>query len=188
MKRFGKIIWLVGLVLLLGTSVSAAELKTGFMDYSWGESIAKFSELTKLSSRQDVTYYSNPAESYTIDDIAVNDAVFGFYKGQFFAVYIGIDAPETYDAIKSYMQSKYGLPDTKISTRDHVTTMKWKHGEVAIKLKSSEIDHKMKLAFYYTPLSGELNRQQLEATDESSYRFFPIDKNKRPRMIPFLEF
>ncbi len=87
-----------------------------------------------------------------------------------------------------HMKNKYGLPDTKISAKDYLTTYKWKYQDVSIKLKTGQIDGKMKLAFYYRPLSGDIKKEQLDATSETSYRFFPIDKNKTPKLVPFLEF
>jgi hypothetical protein len=175
-------------ILILGTVSMAADLRDGFMAYQWGEDISRYDELTELHTKGDFTYYSHPGESYSIDDISINDVVFGFYKDQLFAVYVGIDSFETYDKINMHMKNKYGLPDTKISAKDYLTTYKWKYQDVSIKLKTGQIDGKMKLAFYYRPLSGDIKKEQLDATSETSYRFFPIDKNKTPKLVPFLEF
>lgn len=188
MRKSHIVIFTVSFILFLGTLSVAAELQDGFMGYKWGESISRYYGLNELYSRGDVTYYSNPSESYTIDDISINDAIFGFYKGKLFAVYIGIDTLETYDKIMLHMKLKYGLPDTKISDRDHLATIKWKYQEITIKLKTDTIKGKMKLAFYYGPLSRDLKKNQLDEMSERSFQFFPIDKHKKPKMIPFLEF
>ncbi len=188
MRQFIKAGFITFFILLLGTVCIAANLQDGFMAYQWGEDISRYDELTPLHTRGDFTYYSHPGESYSIDDISINNVVFGFYKDQLFAVYVGIDSFETYDKINLHMKNKYGIPDTKISTKDYLTTYKWKYQDVSIKLKTGQIDGKMKLAFYYRPLSGDINKEQLDATSETSYKFFPIDKNKTPKLVPFLEF
>lgn len=188
MKKFPLAVLIASFILYLCNVSGAAELQDGFMQYKWGESISQYDELIRLHSKQDVTYYSSPGETYTLDDIRIDDIIFGFYQGNLFAVYIGIKSPEVYDKIMIHMKSKYGLPDLKTTAKDNLTTYKWKYQDVTIKLKTDDIGYKMKLAFYYDPLARNLKKDQLDDLSETSFRFFPIDKNKQPKMIPFLEF
>ena len=187
MKKYHISFIAVSFILLLGAISVAAELQDGFMNYKWGGNISQYENLTKLYTKGNVTYYTNPDESYTIDNISINDIIFGFYKDSLFAVYIGIDTLEIYDKIKMHMKSKYGLPDYKTSGQDRLT-LKWKYNSITIKQKINKTQGKMKLAFYYGPLSKELNKSQLEEIDNTSFRFFPIDKNKKPEKFPFLQF
>lgn len=188
MKKYIGEITILTAILSFWGNVVAADLRNGFMGYKWGGDISLYSELHELKTKGDVTYYSNPGESYRIDDIQIGDAVLGFYRGNLFAAYIGIDAPETYDRILSNMKLKYGLPDTKTSAKEHVTTIKWKYQGISIKLKTNDVEGRMKLAFYYNKLTRDFKKSQLEQMSETSFRFFPIDKHKTPRLIPFLEF
>ena len=55
-------------------------------------------------------------------------------------------------------------------------------------MKIDELKGKMKLAFYYSALSHDLNKNQLDEINEKSFRFFPIDKDKKPEKIKFLVF
>lgn len=187
MRKYHVAVFTVFSLLFFGTFSLAAELQDGFMEYKWGGSINHYDELTKLYNKGDVTYYSNPGESYILDDISINDVIFGFYKEKLFAVYIGIDTLELYDKISQHMHLKYGLPDTK-TVGSAQMTLKWKSQDITIKLKINEMRGKMKLAFYHGPLSRELKKGQLDEINETSFRFFPIDKDKKPKMIPFLEF
>ena len=146
MRKYQIAILTISFSLFLGTLSAAADLQNGFMQYKWGDNISQYQELTELYAKKNVIYYSNPGESYTIDDISIDDVIFGFYKDSLFAVYISINALETYDRIKLHMKLKYGLPDTKTSTKDHLTTYKWKYKGVTIKLKTDAIEEKMKAA------------------------------------------
>lgn len=188
MRKYQVVILSVFFILSMGTLAIAAELQDGFMDYKWGESLFKYPQLKGLYTKGDITYYSNPGESYTIDEITVDNVVYGFYQGSLFAVYIGVDAPETYDRILLHLKLKYGFPETKTSARDYLTTIKWKYKDVTIKLKTDELGGKMKLALYYRPLVADLKSGQVDEINEKSYRFFPIDKAKTPRLVPLLEF
>lgn len=188
MRKYFIAVFTVAFSLLLGNIISAADLQEGFMGYKWGDKAWRYDGLTELRNTGDVSYYSNPDESYIIDDIAVGDVVFGFYQGSLFAVYIGVDTLEQYDNITRYLKTKYGLPDTKSSARENLITFKWKYQDISIKLKTDKISGKMKLAFYYGPLARELKQDRLEQVSDTSFRFFPIDKNSRPEMIPFFTF
>lgn len=172
----------------LTTNAQAADLQDGFMKYRWGEKIVEYDWLIKLYGNENATYYRSPGELYTLDDISINDVIFGAYQGKLFAVYIGIDTLELYDKINNYLRKKYGIPGTKVYTKRYLTTHKWKYQDVVIKLKKNEVEEKMKLGFYYTALSRDLNKLEAKNLVEPSYRFFPIDKNKKPERIPFLEF
>ena len=86
------------------------------------------------------------------------------------------------------MRDKYGLPSVKSSSTEYLTTHKWKYKDVTIKLKANQIDSDMKVAFYYDPLSDALRKEKFTEVGDDSFRFFPIDKNKKPERIPFLEF
>jgi len=177
----------ISFLLFLATFSVAAELQDGFMGYKWGGNISQYESLTKLYAKGDVTYYSNPGESYTLDDISINDVVFGFYKERLFAVYVGIDTLDIYDRIKQHMNVKYGFPDHKTVGKEHLI-LKWKYKGVAIKLKTDEMKGKMKLAFYYSPLSGDLKKMQLDEIDNTSFQFFPIEKDKKPEKFRLLQF
>jgi len=117
--------------------------------------------------------------------------VYGFYQDKFFAVYIGVDTIETFGEIRKNIKSRYGLPNTSTSMKSGQTVYKWKHENVRIKMKIIQKEDKMKVGIYYLPLSGKLNEADIAALEtfhDTSYRFFPIDKNKTPRMMPVLEF
>lgn len=188
MKKHYTILLIVIFMLPSGVLSFAADLKDGFLTYKWGRDISQFEGLSRMYEKNDITYYSNPAESYIVDDVIINNVIFGFYREKLFGVYIGIDSLDMFDKIKQHMRTKYGFPSTKVSDKDSLTTYKWKHQDITIKLKADEVGGKMKLAFYFEPLSRDLKKETLDDFSETSYKFFPIDKNKKPEMIPFLEF
>lgn len=175
-------------IFLTISSVPAANLEHGFKEYKWGQNIKMFPNLQKLYTRSHITYYGNPGETYFLDDLVINDIVFGFYDDRLLGVYIGIDTLEKYDKIMNYMRQQYGLASVKSSSSGNLTTHKWEYRDVTIKLKADKIDSDMKVAFYYDPLSDALRRERTIEVSDDSFRFFPIDKNKKPEMIPFLEF
>ncbi len=178
---------LLAISLLIFSGVSFADLEEGFMSYKWGEGIWKYQELKQLYSKGDITFYSNPNESYVIEDVIIGDVIYGFYQEKFYAVYVNIDSLEKYDMIERHMKTEYGLPDSKTSTKERVFTYKWKYQDVTIKLKTDQVKGNMKVAFYHGPTSVGLKRERILLDLEGSDRFFPIEKNKDINMVPFME-
>ena len=74
-----------------------------------------------------------------------------------------------------------------INARSRQQVHKWKYEKIKIKLKGGYEGKKMKLAFYYTPLSNELNEGKYEE-QEKSLQFLPVKKNKKYPAIPLLIF
>ena len=187
MRQYYVAVFTISFLLFLGAISVAADLEDGFMEYNWGENVSQYEGLTKLYTKGDVSYYSNPGESYILDDISINDVIFGFYKENLFAVYIGIDSPGIYNRIRQHMSVKYGLPDHKTVGKEQLT-LKWKYKNVSIKLKTDELKSKMKLSFYSNLVSRDLKKKQLEEIDNRSFRFVPIEKDKKPEKFQFLQF
>jgi len=173
--------------LYLYNSAWAADLEKGFMGYKWGDEIWYYDELKHLYNKGNLTFYSNPGESYSIEGVTIGDVIYGFYKSKFYAVYINIDSIDKYDVIEGHLKAKYGLPDSKTSTKDNVFTYKWKYKAVTIKLKTNQLKGNMKVAFYHEPTADGLEKEYILLDLEESDRFFPIKKNENINMTPFLE-
>jgi SPX domain protein involved in polyphosphate accumulation len=181
---------MIVLSLCWGTA-SATDLTEGFMGMEWGADIRAQDGLTKLYAKKEVAYYINPEEVHTINGREIPDVVYGFFQDKFFAVYIRVDTIEAFGDIKKNMKTKYGPPDTSTSLKTGQTVYKWKHKNVKIKMKIIMKEDKMKVGIYYKPISNKLNEAEIAALEtfhDKSYRFFPIDKNKKPKMMPILEF
>ena len=181
------IVCLISLISLLGTSVYASDIEAGFLQYRWGESSSKYSGLSMLGEKGDVIYYSKPGENYTVGNVSIDKVIYGFYKDQLFGVYLNIDSIEVYDKLFDHMKSLYGLPATKL-TAEEQSVFKWKQQSVTIKLKLNKPTQEMKLSFYYRPISSQLNEKQWEKLDTSSFRFVPIEKDKKPEKFILFEF
>lgn len=178
---------IVGLALLLGTNAGASDLQKGISQYKWSDSASRYNGLSKLGDKGEVSYYSKPGEIYTIGEVSVDKVIYGFYRDQFFGVYLNIDSIEVYDKLFLHMKSQYGLPTYK-TTADNSILYKWKQQDVTIKLKMNKSALKMKLAFYYRPLSSKLNAKQMEEVDTTSFHFVPIEKDKKPEKFILFKF
>ncbi len=178
---------MISLFFLLGTNAGASDLQKGVLQYKWSDSASKYNGLSKLGDKEEVSYYSKPGEIYTIGDVSVEKVIYGFYKDQLFGVYLNIESIEVYDKLFLHMKAQYGLPAYK-TTSDNLFVYKWKQQDVTIKLKMNKSTRKMKLAFYYRPLSSKLKANHWEDLDTNSFHFVPIDKDKKPEELILFKF
>ena len=178
---------LVAICLTIGFA-GAADLEAGFMGIKWASPAAHQEGLTLLYERENVIYYTQPNIVHTIHEIPVPNVVYGFYEEQFFAVYINLENETVFGEFRNYLRSQYGNPDKSFSTKTGETVYKWKQDEVKIKLKTNEETYRMKLGFYYLPLSKKVNEEQMEKFHSRSLQFFPIKKDEKPEVVPLLRF
>jgi len=178
---------LAAIFLAIGVT-GAADLEAGFLGIQWASPAAHQEGLTRLYERKNVVYYIQPNIVHTINETPVPNVVYGFYEHQFFAVYIKLESEEVFGKFRNYLKSQYGIPDKSFSMKTGETVYKWKQGEIKIKLKTNEENYRMKLGFYYLPLSKKVNEEQMEISHSRSLQFFPIEKDEKPELIPLLRF
>ena len=177
------------LILLFTTPVlMAQELTEGFLGIRWKTGISDLNGFTHLSDNGPVSYYSNPNEIHRLFEEDVAGVIYGFYKGELFAVFVKIDSLEMFSKIRTHLTSKYGTPEKSMTAKVEQTIYKWKHGPVKIKLKILDIEGTMKLVYYYTPLSNKVNEDKLETHQRKTPRLFPIKKGKVPNVVPLFEY
>jgi hypothetical protein len=188
MRKLSTSILFIFLILLVPQIICPADLQEGFSGIKWGTDISALKNFTKIGGKDRVSYYRNPNELHSIKNIDVPHVVYGFYNEKFFAVFVVIDKFEVYSQLKSQLMTKFGDPQITLTARREKSIYRWKHKDIKIKLKLRGIDDKMKLAFYYTPLSTKIEENRVEELHERSYRFLPIDKDRKWERIPLLEF
>jgi len=72
---------------------------------------------------------------------------------------------------------------TRINPRRTINT--WNHHNAKIKLKLNRETGKIKLSFYYTPLSAKVNEIRLEAYQENTRSF--LDRIDRERALEIMD-
>jgi uncharacterized protein YcgL (UPF0745 family) len=160
----------------------AAELKESFLGVKWGTNISALPEFKKIAGKEDLAYYENPTKIYTVFEVENPSVIYGFYKNQFFATYIQVDTFTVFERVKDHISEKFGAPKTILKMKTRQTIYRWKHQGIKIKLKLFELQGKMKLAFYYTPLSNKLNAAQRRSFPVVQGRVTGPDESTRQEM------
>jgi len=183
MERFNQITYGLVFILISTGVLHAADLQIGFLGIDWGTHISGLSGYSKVSRKGDVSYYVTPQKPYTIFGVEAADVIFGFFKDQFFAAYIAVESIEVFDRAKNQITQKFGPPQTILKTQNRQTIFSWKQTDTRIKLKLFEKEGKMKLAFYYVPLSAKVNQAQREIFPAIPAQDFSLDSRSRQQAI-----
>ena len=172
----------VGFLFIFSSLLGAADVQDDFLGVKWTTNISEQPNLIKLSGKGDVTYYENPTEIYTVFEVKNPSVIFGFYKDQFFATYIEVDTFNIFTRVKDRISEKFGQPKTILRMKSRQTIYRWKHQDIKIKLKHFELENKMKLAFYYAPLSNKLNAAQRGSYPTVPERVTTLDEGSKEEM------
>jgi hypothetical protein len=179
MRRIKFVICGLAILFALTGVLQGAELNDSFLGVKWGTNISELPTFKKLSGKEDLAYYENPTKAYTVFEIENPSVVYGFYKDQFFATYIQVDTFKVFERVKAHISEKFGTPKTILRMKSQQTIYRWKHQNIKIKLKLFELEGKMKLAFYYTPLSDKLNEAQLGSFPKVPERVTTIEESTK---------
>ena len=178
MRRLALLIYIAAFV-LAGIGVSrAADLQDGFMGIQWGTDIADLPDFVKVAEKNDVIYYGNPKKSYTLFGVDVPYVTYAFHSAKFFAAYVDVASIDVFGKLKDHISRKYGPPRTTLDFNAGQRIYNWKHQDTKIKLKLYENDGKMKLGFYYEPLTRKVNKAQREAFPPPRKPVFPLDERR----------
>ena len=179
MGKLKIVIYGLGFLFILTGVLHAAELNESFLGVKWGTNISELPKFKKISGKDDIAYYTNPAKVYTVFEVENPLVIYGFYKDQFFATYIQINSFSVFERVKDHFSEKFGESKTKLKMKARQTIHKWKHQDIKIKLKLFELEGKMKLAFYYSPLSNKLNEEEQGSFPTNTERVFTLDEGSK---------
>ena len=156
----------------------ATDLQDGFLGIQWGTDITDLPDLVKVAEKHGVIYYGNPKKSYTLFDVDVPYVTYAFHAAKFFAAYVDVASIDMFGKLKGHITRKYGSPRTTLNFNAGQRIYNWKYQDTKIKLKLYENEGKMKLGFYYEPLTRKVNKAQREAFPPPRKPVFPLNERR----------
>ena len=188
MKTVAGAILALALSALCCGALQAADFAKEFLKKPWGAPLSEFPGYANVGGSGKIAYYVNPKQAYMLFGTQLSDLVYGFYDEKFFAVYAGLEAIDTYGAIKSQIQQKLGVPRISMEARGGLTTYSWKTGDTRIKMKHYGASGAMKLSFYHLPIANQVNAElQKEMDDEPPEPLFPLSRTRQKEAVELLE-
>jgi hypothetical protein len=186
MKHF-RIFLYFWFILIFSLPAAAFDFQKGVHGIPWGSAISEYDYLTEVHKSGDAAYYANSNMLYRVANELVPAVYYGFYKDQFFAVFIKLGSPYQFLHLNQQFTAKYGNPKSTFSTAKQQKILRWKNADVKIKLKMKEASGDYKLALYYAPLSTKLNEEHLERTAAEASSPTPAQKDETKKSAPLLD-
>ena len=165
-------------------AIQAADLKDGFMGISWKSDLSASPDFVKIAEQDEISNYIRPSVVHTVGDTKIYPVVYSCFAKEFFAVYYQYDII-IFSQLRNFFNQKYGSSQTTTQLNPRRTLNRWNHHEVEIKLKLNRETGKLKLSFYYTPVSVKVNENRLEAYQENTRTF--LDRINRQRAMEVLD-
>lgn len=176
-----------GIAIIIVSSIGtihAADLKDGFMGLRWKNDLSASPDFVKIDEEGQISNYIRPSLIHTVGDVKVYPVVYSCFANEFFAVYYQNDII-IFSRLRDYFNQKYGSSETATRLNPRRSTDTWNHHDVEIRLKLNRETGKLKLSFYYTPLSAKVDAKRLEAYQENTRSF--LDRINTDRAEEFMD-
>ena len=180
------IIFSCWLTIILCTTAAAYDLQQGMHGIKWGSTVDENSGLKKAHETTLATYYVKSDTLYQIASQPVPGVFYGFYDDKFFAVFVRLRSLDQFSKLKQAFEAKYGDAKSSYSSQSKQQVYRWKDRDVKIKLKMIETMGQFKMAFYYSPLSAQLNEKRLEDIPPDLYKLIAPKEGESAKVAPLL--
>lgn len=185
--RYLKIIFSCWVSVILCSAAMAYDFHQGIHGMKWGSAVAENTGLLKVHEANLAVYYAKPDTLYEISGQPVAGVFYGFYNNKFFAVFIKMHSAAQFSRLKKAFDTQYGNAKSSFNTQSNQQVYRWKDGDVKIKLKKIEATGQFKLAFYYAPLSTQLNEERLENLPPEIYNLSASQAGESIKAVPLLD-
>jgi len=172
--------------MMLCSAAVAGDFQQSIHGMKWGSTVAENAGLSKVHEANRAVYYAKPNTRYQISDQPVAGVFYGFYNDKFFAVFVKMHTPAQFDELKKAFDAQYGVAKSSFNSQTKQRVYRWKDGDVKIKLKKIEATGQFKLAFYYAPLSTQLNEERLEDIPPEIYKLSTSQEGESTKSAPLL--
>jgi hypothetical protein len=187
MKYFKIFISLV-IMLWLSSSWAANDIQQGIHGMKWGSLVSEHPELTRVHAVGQATYYVNANMAYQTANQPIPGLFYGFYRDQFFAVFIKLRSPDQFSQLERQFSTKHGKPKTTYYPAPRQTVHRWKEADVKIKLKMKDSTREYKLAIYNAPLAEKWNQDLMEDAASEVYDKSTPTPDANARSAPLLDY
>jgi hypothetical protein len=138
-----------------------------FRGVKWQTHVAEISGMKLLAQDGDLQFYEKSDENLKIGDASLDRIVYGFYKEQFYNVFLYYSSLPTFSKIKEIFSQNYGEP---YQPNQYVAKYFWYGKQVDILLTFDGLLKNGRVSYFYKPIadameSDEKTRAQQGAAD-----------------------
>ncbi|MFU2209085.1 hypothetical protein [Solidesulfovibrio sp. C21] len=132
-------------VVLASAQVTLAKRVDGFAGTAFGSRLDTLPSFMTLKTVGDIAYAVNLNESYRLAGKAPV-VFYGFVGGRMFAAYVRLDGLINHAVLAKQLTAEFGKPS--IVTEGGTEILRWRKGDLKVKLKFDPATGSLKLAYY----------------------------------------
>jgi len=110
----------------------------GFRGVRFGREATGIPGLTLAYKEGAAVYYRRAGERLELGETRLNDVLYGFYEGRFFAVLMRADTAADFDALRQAYAAKYGAPRAIPATLEEELVWSWPTAQIALSRDTAE--------------------------------------------------
>lgn len=142
---------LVFALLGCGGSPAAGE-PDNFRDIKWGTEFSSLSGFNQIASEGELAFYQKANDSLQVEDIKLDQVIYGFHKGRFYTAMVYFPA-SGFSRMKEIMSRKLGEPTMPDKTPSKLV---WDGSNVTVLLTTAEGSDSARLAYIFKPIQLEV--------------------------------
>ncbi len=183
-----RFLWGLGIILFWGSAAHALYIDQGIHGMKWGGSVSDYERMVLVHQNQAAKFYVKSDIQYFAANQKVSRVSYGFYRDQLYAAFIRLQAVEQFSKLAEIFSEKHGTPRVSYEDAGKQVIFRWKVDNVKIKLKMKDSIGMYKLAFYYSPLSDQLNQEHLDQIPIQAYGPESSDERETDQIVPLIEY
>jgi hypothetical protein len=138
---------------VFGCGSPASGEPDNFRGVKWGSDFSSLSGLSRIAQEGDLTFYEKTNDSLQIEDVRLDQVIYGFYKGRFYTAMIYF--PNTgFARIQEIMTKQLGAAPSQPDKTP--SKLIWDNPNVSVLLTSGSSDNPARLSYLYKPIQLEV--------------------------------
>jgi len=134
-----------------GGSPAAGE-PDNFRDIRWGTEYSSLTGFSQIATEGDLTFYERKNDNLRIDEIKLEQVIYGFHKGRFYTAMIYFPT-SGFPRMKELMTRQLGEPSKPDNTPSKLV---WDGPSVTVLLSTGNSSDLARLVYLYKPLQLEV--------------------------------
>jgi hypothetical protein len=137
---------------LLGCGSPASGDPDSFRGVKWGTEASSVSGLNRIATEADLGFYERGGDRLQLEEVKLDQVIYGFYKGRFYMGMIYFPAPG-FNRVKDILTRQFGKPANPDNTPSKLL---WDGTEVSVLLALGDTAEVARIIYIYKPIQLEV--------------------------------
>ncbi len=152
----GLLVMAAFVVALMGCGSQASGDPDNFRGIKWGADFSSLSGFNQIAQEGALSFYEKTDDALQMDDVKVDQIIYGFYKGRFYTAMIYFPS-SSFARMKDIVVKQFGQPAEPDKTPSKLV---WDGTSVTVLLAQANTPESSRLAYIYKPIQLEVEMKK----------------------------